>query len=108
MPIVTAKWPTMAGMTDPVLAVARPPAHPSGSAPEVVAAHDTLLVEAEDDHEHGHPDRDRQAQGVAEIAEGGHQLVVSFMRSTPRNASCGISTEPTRFIRGFPSLCFSR
>jgi len=27
---------------------------------------------------------------------------------TARNASCGISTLPTRFIRFFPSFCFSR
>ncbi len=27
--------------------------------------------------------------------------------STARNASCGISTRPTRFIRFFPSFCFS-
>src|SRR6187200_3485316 len=29
------------------------------------------------------------------------------MRSTARKASCGISTEPIRFIRCFPSFCFS-
>ena len=27
--------------------------------------------------------------------------------STARNASCGISTRPTRFIRFLPSFCFS-
>ena len=27
--------------------------------------------------------------------------------STARNASCGISTLPTRFMRFFPSFCFS-
>lgn len=27
--------------------------------------------------------------------------------STARNASCGISTRPTRFIRRLPSFCFS-
>ncbi len=27
--------------------------------------------------------------------------------STARNASCGISTRPTRFMRRFPSFCFS-
>ena len=27
---------------------------------------------------------------------------------TARNASCGISTEPTCFMRFFPSFCFSR
>ena len=28
-------------------------------------------------------------------------------RSTARNASCGISTRPTRFMRFLPSFCFS-
>ena len=28
--------------------------------------------------------------------------------STARKASCGISTEPTCFIRFLPSFCFSR
>src|SRR5207253_2233156 len=28
--------------------------------------------------------------------------------STARNASCGISTDPTDFIRFLPSFCFSR
>ncbi len=32
----------------------------------------------------------------------------SSMESTARNASWGISTRPTCFIRFFPSFCFSR
>ena len=32
----------------------------------------------------------------------------SSTRSTARKASCGMSTDPTRFIRFFPSFCFSR
>ena len=32
---------------------------------------------------------------------------VQSTRSTARNASCGISTRPTRFIRFLPSFCFS-
>ena len=31
----------------------------------------------------------------------------SPIRSTARNASCGISTDPIRFMRCLPSFCFS-
>ena len=34
-------------------------------------------------------------------------LIHSFTFSTARNASCGISTRPTFFIRFLPSFCFS-
>ncbi len=37
-----------------------------------------------------------------------HVIAHSPTRSTARNASCGISTVPTCFIRFFPSFCFSR
>ena len=36
------------------------------------------------------------------------QARYSSTLSTARNASCGISTEPTDFIRFLPSFCFSR
>ena len=34
-------------------------------------------------------------------------LGYSVTFSTARNASCGISTRPTRFMRRLPSFCFS-
>jgi|SRR6516164_9765752 len=37
--------------------------------------------------------------------EGRSQL--SLTRSTARKASCGMSTRPMRFMRFFPSFCFS-
>ena len=41
-------------------------------------------------------------------AEGVLGYRSSSIASTARNASCGISTRPTCFIRFFPSFCFSR
>ena len=38
---------------------------------------------------------------------GGHSLSVPIL-STARNASCGICTRPTCFMRFLPSFCFSR
>src|SRR4029453_10717207 len=44
--------------------------------------------------------------GLLERRGGRHSPSVPILR-TARNASCGISTLPTRFIRFFPSFCFS-
>ena len=50
---------------------------------------------------------ERSTCGTARLGleDGAHQP--SSMRRIARNASCGISTEPTRFMRCFPSFCFS-
>ena len=40
------------------------------------------------------------------LGHGVYSLSVPIFR-TARNASCGISTLPTRFIRFLPSFCFS-
>ena len=62
------------------------------------------------------PDEERQDDGDDDRLEVlaqrrlpevlGHSLSVPIF-STARNASCGISTLPTRFMRFLPSFCFS-
>ena len=42
---------------------------------------------------------------MADLRAGPRQSSPTFR--TARNASCGMSTLPTRFIRRLPSLCFS-
>ena len=44
--------------------------------------------------------------GPAAFAPLDHSVSVPIF-STARNASCGISTVPTRFMRFLPSFCFS-
>ena len=91
----------IAKATDEDVVADRP--HPRRPVAEVVAAGDPLRVEAEEDEEQRQPEADRESQGIDEA----HDVASSFMRSTARKASCGISTEPIRFIRCFPSFCFS-
>src|SRR6185369_16943662 len=51
----------------------------------------------------GHQEKEEEEQREAH----GHPYLSSICR-TARKASCGISTEPTCFMRFLPSFCFSR
>ena len=57
----------------------------------------------------GGTERRGEAGRKREAKAGGERLDDSYSstRSTARKASCGMSTRPTRFIRFFPSFCFS-
>ena len=46
--------------------------------------------------------------GVCESRSSGQRVLSSPTLSTARNASCGMSTLPIRFMRFLPSFCFSR
>ena len=91
----------------------------------VLGGAEALRIEPQDDQQAGQPDGDQDAQRIRDErdvraartgrrsgmgrasagADGAHQP--SSMRRIARKASCGISTDPTRFIRCFPSFCFS-
>ena len=64
---------------------------------------EAIGVQAEEHEQAGQPDPDQDAQLVFEI----HARQPSDVRNTARKASCGISTLPIRFMRAFPSFCFS-
>ena len=68
----------------------------------VLGRAEVLGFEAQDDEEDG----DREGDEDAERLLHGGQASSPILR-TARKASCGISTEPTRFMRCLPSFCFS-
>ncbi len=72
----------------------------------VLGRAEALGVEPEHHQQPRQADGDERAQWVDEVFHGGGYA--SSRRSIARKASCGISTEPTRFIRCLPSFCFSR
>ena len=81
--------------------------HPRCAVTEVIGTRDPLGVESQQYQEEGEPERDRQEEEVEEASRSSGGPELSFMRSTARKASCGISTDPMRFIRCLPSFCFS-
>ncbi len=55
--------------------------------------------------------KERRGQELGRVLVGdtvGPAHGSSLIRSTARNASCGISTAPTIFMRFLPAFCFSR
>ena len=64
-----------------------------------------LRLQAQHHQQERQPQPNEDPQPVLHPTASGAQG--SSLRSMARNASCGISTLPTRFIRRFPSFCFS-
>src|SRR5207249_3805132 len=75
----------------------------------VLGGAEALGLEPEHHEEQGHPEADKDPEIVLHRSTSGVRRCRhdSSVRSMARNASCGISTDPTRFIRRLPSLCFS-